>query len=194
MTGEVRVISMRQAAPDGFERLDCTSRNPALRYQLSPFFLGPVECYRGLTARNMENAWQYAKLYPAHADADGVPTGEYFAWRDAGWAKSRADRRPMGHLLPLCSLWVVDGEERYLDYIEARKEIYIPLYARSVLAGSGIISDLRARVRGGAKIALADFDGYDHKSLGMTYDEVVHDPTRRMGHGFVVAMLLEGHL
>lgn len=191
--GEVRVISMRDATPDGFERIDCTSRNSALRTFLSPFYLGPVDCYHGLTARNMENAWQYAKLYSEHADENGQPTADYFRWRDSGWAKQWADRRPMGRAVPLCSLWVVDGVERMLGYIEARREIYVPLYARAVLSGSSIISDLRTWLAT-ASLALADFDGYDHKALGLDYDAVINDPTRRMGHGFVIAMLLDGVL
>lgn len=188
---EVRVISMRDATPEGFERIDCTSRNPALRDQLSPFYLGPVDCYWGLKAENMENAWQYAKLYPAHADEGGNPTSAYFEWRDGGWAKARADRRPMGRALPLCSLWVVDGLEVRLDYIEARKNIYIPLYKRAVMTGSTVIADLRGRLHAGESLAFADFDGYDHKALGLDYDAVINDPTRRMGHGFVIAMLLD---
>ena len=30
---------------------------------LSPFFLGPIPMYGGLEAKNMENAWQFSKVY-----------------------------------------------------------------------------------------------------------------------------------
>ena len=38
---------------------------------------------------------------------------------------------------------------------------------------------------------LVDYDAYMHKELDLTYDEVVNDPKRKMGHGFVLAMMLE---
>ena len=41
---------------------------------------------------------------------------------------------------------------------------------------------------------LWDFDGYDHKMLNLTFDQVINDPDKKMGHAFVIAMLLEGHI
>ena len=41
---------------------------------------------------------------------------------------------------------------------------------------------------------LWDFDGYNHKELGLTYDEVINNPDRKMGHAFVLGMLLEGFI
>lgn len=38
------------------------------------------------------------------------------------------------------------------------------------------------------------FDGYNNKALGMSYDEVINCESRKMGHGFVLAMLLDGYL
>jgi hypothetical protein len=41
---------------------------------------------------------------------------------------------------------------------------------------------------------LLDFDGYNpfHSRYNFTYNDVVHCPLLKMGHGFVLAMLLEG--
>ena len=55
--------------------IDCTSHNPdeVMRTGLSPFFLGRdtgIECYDGLRAWNMENAWQYSKVYAQHAKTE----------------------------------------------------------------------------------------------------------------------------
>ena len=49
-----------------FVRIDCTSHNadPVMREGLSPFYLGPVECYDGLVSQTFENAWQFSKVYP----------------------------------------------------------------------------------------------------------------------------------
>jgi hypothetical protein len=41
---------------------------------------------------------------------------------------------------------------------------------------------------------LWDFDGYDYQAFGLTFDQVINDPVRKMGHAFVIAMLLEGYL
>jgi hypothetical protein len=36
-----------------------------------------------------------------------------------------------------------------------------------------------------------DFDAYDHKYEKLTYEQVINDPTRKMGHAFVLAMMLD---
>jgi len=43
-------------------------------------------------------------------------------------------------------------------------------------------------------IAIRDYDSYDHISLGYSWDDVINDPSRKMGHGFVLAMMIEGVL
>src|SRR5689334_18107735 len=76
---------------------------------LSPFNLGPIHLYGNHTARIFENAWQFSKLYPEHADNNGQPTAKYWQWATAGWASTRPQRYPMGKgRRPLCSLW--DGQ------------------------------------------------------------------------------------
>ena len=40
------------------------------------------------------------------------------------------------------------------------------------------------------ELVLWDFDGYDHHELGMDLKEVLNDPERKMGHAFVLAMIL----
>ena len=46
----------------------------------------------------------------------------------------------------------------------------------------------------GKDLYIKDFDGYNNKGRGMTYDEVINCESRKMGHGFVIAMLLDGEL
>jgi hypothetical protein len=43
-------------------------------------------------------------------------------------------------------------------------------------------------------IAILDYDAYDHRALGYSWDDVINDPKRKMGHGFVLAMMIEGYL
>ena len=190
------IIGKREAYDkQKYYRLDVTSRNTMEGYKeaLSPFYLGPVNCYNGLTANIMENAWQFSKVYPCHADNDGNPTEEYFKWRDEGWKSTTPQRHPMKKQKPLYSYWEKDGQVMKLGYIEARKKIYVPLYAQAFLHSSSPYGlEGLQKLASYNCLALADFDGYNHRKLGMTYYDVLNDPTRIMGHGFVLGMILHG--
>lgn len=73
---------------------------------------------------NMENAWQYAKVYKRHTSSLGNPTSDYWVWARQGWSSRIANRYPMGKgSKPEYSLW--NGEK--LGYIDARRKIYAPL-------------------------------------------------------------------
>lgn len=172
--------------------INTTSRSNDFGRDLSPFFLGPCDLYDGHISKNVENGYQNSKVYARFLDKDDNPTEEYFKWARAGWAKSYAVRYPMGKgMSPAFSWWA--GEK--LTYIEARRKVYIPLYAEAVQKHSSFaklksIYDINVDVLG-EDLYLLDFDGYDHKELGMTYDEVIDSEKRKMGHAFVLAMLLE---
>ncbi len=158
---------------------------------LSPFYVGPIECYDGLSARNMENAWQFSKVYGEHADEYDNPTEAYFRFRDEGWSDWRAHRYPMGKgVKPLFSYWKFDGEFQKIPYVEARKKIYCPLYAKAVINTEAwrILVDLYKERR---ELWLWDFDGYDHRKIGYSYADVFNDPNRKAGHAFILAALLE---
>lgn len=157
--------------------------------ELSPFLLPGGPLYDGHEALRHENAWQFAKLYAEHADAQGEPTEAYWAWAKNGWADSRAHRYPMGKgAKPLCSLW----EGRRLGYIEARKKIYAPLYARAVVKTQAY-AELRELLRTTSQdIYLRDWDGYDHLVKNLTISEVANNPRKKMGHAFVLWALIEG--
>ncbi len=170
------------------ERISTTMSSGVFR-NLSPFVLGPVETYGGMTARNVENAWQFSKVYARHIN-EGQPTLEYYLWRDNGWANPRAIRYPWGKgAVPEFSLW--DGEQ--LGYIEARKRIYAPVYARAVRPTQSF-ETLLTIYNTGKDIILLDYDAYDHHALGMSLVDVIDNPKRKMGHAFVLAMILEGSL
>jgi uncharacterized protein DUF6939 len=150
----------------------------------SPFTLGPVMLYSNTWSRNMENGWQYAKVYPEHVQ-------DYWTWAKAGWDNPRAVRYPMGKgAKPLYSLWCGEG----LGYIAARKRIYMPLYSQAIrFYRPASLQWLREQAARG-DIAIKDYDAYDHRTLGYSWDDVINDPSRKMGHGFVLAMMLEGVL
>lgn len=157
--------------------------------RLSPFFLGPVSLYDGHVAKNVENAWQYAKVYKQHVDpVTGEPTAEYWEWALAGWANPDPVRFPMGRgAKPEYSYW--DGKK--YGYVAARKRIYAPLYA-SLVENSVAFKKLAKIYRQNKRLYLWDFDGYDHVSMGRTLQQVLDDPNKKMGHAFVLLMLLRG--
>ena len=182
----VRVIGPRD--PPDPSAIDTTSRSRTWSRGLSPFFLGPAPLYEGAKVAEsltVENAWQYAKVYPQHLDPWGDPTPTYFTWAAEGWRNPSAVRYPMGKgARPEYSWWA--GER--LAYIEARKRIYIPLYAKAV-AHTAAFQQLLATYRSRGEVTLWDFDGYDRGSRSLL--DVVNDPVRTMGHAFVLALLLE---
>ena len=90
---------------------------------------------------------------------------------------------------PLYSWW--DGEK--LDYITARKRIYVPLYSTAV-RDTKAFKRLKELYEQEEAIYLLDFDGYNHKLIGMTYDMVLDNPYQKCGHAFVLGMMLEGLL
>jgi hypothetical protein len=175
--------------------LDCTShhRNERVRKDLSPFYIGPMECYDGHVAKIFENGYQFAKVYPEFADENGNPTDKYFEWRDKGFSSDRAWRFPFGKpRVPLYALWKINGEYKKLSYVQSRKVIYIPSYAK-IVAGSESFKIIKDAYESGKKIAIRDFDGYNNYNYNMTMFDVVNKH-RKMGHGFVIKMLLEGYI
>ena len=159
---------------------------------LSPFNLGPCELYGGVSAVNMENAWQFAKVYECHVDRVSLnPTSEYWAWAHAGWSDPKPHRYPMGKgMKPLYSYW--DGKR--LDYIAARKAIYAPLYALAVQRTDSYRELAELYQKSDNTIVLRDYDGYDHDALGMTLTDVINNQRRKMGHAFVLKALLTNDL
>src|SRR5690606_12197807 len=118
-------------------------------------------------SKNVENAWQYSKVYRQHADEHGEPTERYWEWAVAGWNNPRAQRYPAGKgVKPLYSLW----DEKHVDYIEAKKTIYVPLYCRAVVV-SKAFEKLKQIYETFGEIVLWDFDAYDHRSLAMDWDD-----------------------
>lgn len=175
--------------PNGVVVINTTSRSDNWSAGLSPFNLGPVDLYDGYQAQNVENAWQYSKVYLHQVDDNNDPSQEWWDWAVEGWRKPYAVRYPMGKgAQPLYSYW--NGQK--LDYIEARKQIYIPLYAREVSKRPAFkhLQDLALF----NDILLLDFDAYDRHALGFTLADVVNEKNLKLGHAFVLEMLLTEQL
>lgn len=168
--------------PTGATVIDTTANVGQFR-ELSPFVL------QAPPARNLENLWQFSKVYPSQVYTSGEPTPEWLEWRRRGWQDIKAHRYPMGKgAIPLYSFWC----GKHLDYIEARKEIYATEYARNVVRTEAF--NVLSRLYEDGNVILLDYDAYDHEGLGMTLVDVVNEPRRKMGHAFVLIMVLTGCL
>lgn len=157
---------------------------------LSPFKLGPCELYDGRTAKIMENAWQACKVYAKHLSSSGEPSPEYFKWAESVWSSNFPQRYPMGKgARPEFSFW--DGEK--LSYVEARQQIYWPLY-RDAVAKSPAFEKLKevvSKLGSDDELVLFDFDGFDHDAMKMSLKDVMLQDRRPMGHGFVLKAMLQ---
>lgn len=170
--------------------INTTSRSKTWSVGLSPFFLGPVELYDGSFAQNVENSWQFSKVYSKYLNEDKSIKKEFWKWRRDGFNQKKAIRYPMGKdAIPEFSFW----NDKRLSYVEARREIYIPLYSKAV-RDTEAFSLLQEEYKKHNNLLLFDFDGYDRRRLGMSFEDVINCDTRKMGHAFVLEMMLEGYI
>ena len=163
--------------PDLADRIviNVTSRNPDQSFarQLSPFFIGPVTGPDGASADNLEVFWQVGKVFPHH-DSDGQPTSSFFEYRNNMYSKKQGEipkplmRHPyheFGYEPDDMLYWAYwnseKGEYERLSYLEGRKKVYIPEYAKLV-ANSGALKWMESLLDQGKKIALMDFDGFNY--------------------------------
>lgn len=186
MLDSVICVNFREEIPEGFEVIDVTSRSDSIFRGLSPFILGPVTLCDGRVSKNVENAWQFSKVYEGQVDENGDPDILWRIWSNRGFRMERAVRYPKGKgVEPLYSYYC--GEK--LGIVEARKKIYLPLYSKKALE-SEAFGVLRNKVERGDKIAIKDFDVFRHDILGKTFEELVGDPNKPLGHGFVLYNLI----
>lgn len=203
---EIRVVSMRAPVTktgvnffDGNQIVNtCSNSKEAWSSDLSPFLLGP--CYAQdewgdpYTSMNFENLWQYSKVYAAvkgkiveHLDINSNPSKVWWKWAKEGWSNMRAVRFPMGRgARPQYSYW----RKQKLSYVAARKAIYAPQYADLVTKTKGFAYLKQLVEANEGTIFLRDFDGYDEVEKNMTLTQVLNNPNRKMGHAFVLKMLL----
>ena len=175
---QIYVIGPRDKAPADAKVINVTSR---AKSPFSPFFHGTSEPIKAL---RMENAWQFSKVYPEH-DYNGHPTKAWFKWREEGLADTWAHRYPFGKgATPLYSYY--NGER--LDYVEARKVLYIPLYRNMISNLPGVLDEVLEELTR-QDIALWDFDGYN--APGKSFEEIVEDPNKKMGHAFVLREIIK---
>ena len=207
--------------------------HPSIHKDFSPFFMGPVKTSDGLTAHIFEHFWQASKVFPCHVDDSGEVNEKYLEWRKEWFSKEKVSnktisRRPhklLGYEDGDClySVLYENGTYKHLNYVEARKKIYIKEYAKLV-AKTDSFKWLKDLYNKGQKIALVDFDGYNFyssKAKEKLYNSYLNKckknkiiPTHSLqefldindikdaincgftpaGHSFIIKMLLEKDL
>lgn len=177
----IYVIGPRDKAPENSKVINVTSKVN------SPFSPMLNECRNPISAVKMENAWQFSKVYKEHLNDRGEPNSKWFTWRGIGLSSTWAHRYPMGKgVLPEYTYF--NGEK--LDYIDARKQLYVPLY-RSLLDLIKPEVDKLVSLCETNDIALWDFDGY---LTDDSFEDILDNPHKKMGHAFVLREFLRERL
>ena len=189
----IRALFKFAKLPSGVVVVDTTSNTHPLYRELSPFILPAPP------AKRFENLWQFSKVYPDQVDESGNPNSDWLWWRREGFYDTVAHRYPKGKgAIPLHSIYPQSYDNRItekLGYIEARKKIYAPIYAENVAKTDSFkilqeqYNECNLRNK---EMILLDYDAYDHIALGMSLVDVINNPNRKMGHAFVLIMMLTG--
>lgn len=196
--GTVTVLALKDKAPKHFD-LDITPVSKDDEWgSLSPFHLGPCRTPDGVMFSNMENLWQYSKVYEDHlVNSNSLFHGEigqnWYEWHLKGARSKQAHRYPMGKgEKALFTKW---GDLR-LSYISARKQVYVPEYAKLVIQQK-MFKRLLKEYKKGAKIVLRDYDTYDirkaYPDAAQPWLKAISNENAKFGHAFVIALALMFH-
>lgn len=153
-----------------------------------------------------------------------VPNEKYWAWRKKGMMFEAPLRWPVGRKFAKTCLYAIppnpEGEDPYrgdpkiqLDYISARKQIYLKYYADLVSEHPDFL-ELKERLQNGEKLLIIEVDGPHQESLEYyqnTYGVeetfirrntmratfrnlsiMLNDPLHPFGHGYCLAAALLG--
>lgn len=210
---------------DGFETIVCVAADQKYK-ELSPFLL------KDSYGHVLENIWQFSKVYetvpemdtkewkhPAERHYDKKTkqlTEEYWKWREKGMNSERAIRFPVKRENSKKSVATLlkKGEELvFLNYIEARKQLYIPLYCQAVKQ-TAMFKHLQQNLSQGKNLLLVDYDGPKQNSLSYYKDKyrvtdnfifqntieanaknlsiMLHDDKHSFGHAYCLSLALLG--
>jgi hypothetical protein len=185
--------------------------------------------------RIMENIWQFSKVYknvpktvsrysrwddtviwdyPAekHVDENDDLLPEYWNWRRKGMNCKYPIRYPVGYKnRKNCLYCIMKKDGKKLDYIEARKKIYLPVYTKLVKKQPQFL-ELKERLEKGENLLILDVDGPHQESLDyykekyncsndfIETDSVLvtkenmniflNDPKHSFGHGYCLGLAL----
>jgi len=206
------------------EEFDCLMENA---YQFSKVFPGVNETTETRSRFDRTVIWQWpAQVHltappPTADNPNPIPmvTTNYFQWRKAGMIAKEPIRYPVGKKnMASCAFSLLQTEDGKvspipLNYIEARKQIYLPAYAKSAKAHPEF-AKLQQRLLDGENLLIIEVDGPQARSLpyykekyGVGDDFIqndtilitprhleimLNDSTERFGHGYCLSGSLLG--
>jgi hypothetical protein len=163
--------------------------------------------------------WQH----PAekHVDEDNRLLPAYFAWRHKGMSSRDAIRYPVGFSGRHACIGAVvsdepssgEHEHEFLDYVQARQQIYLPLYTK-LLSNHAMFVGLQKRLLSGENLLIVEVDGPHQESMPYYVERynvpanfienntievnqhsmriLLNDAKHPFGHGYCLAMALLG--
>lgn len=213
----------------GFKKILVLMRSSPY-WEISPY------CLKNEKGQIMENIWQFSKVYEKvpkvkevysrwdntvvweHPEEVHVENGKinsaYKAWRAKGMNHDKAVRYPVSYnYRSKCLYAIKDIKEpnTKLDYIAARKQIYVPEYC-SLVKPQIKFKKLKKMLEKGENLLIIEVDGPHQESLpyymgrygvDKTFIEnntvlinkdniklLLNDPKHNFGHGYCLAMAL----
>lgn len=187
----IYATSFKHKIPENVISIDVTSRSNTWGKYFSPFNLGPVNLYDKYWSYNIENAFQFAGLYTEFITENNAPNQCYWDWAKKGWENIRPIKYPMGAWSKPIGYW---WNGKLLNRLEAQNQIFIPLYKATVVKTTAYQRLKDIYETSNKDIYLVDFEGFDHRFLEKSWDQVINNPDMPVGQAFVLCMLLEGYL
>jgi hypothetical protein len=184
-------LSFKHEVPEDSIVINVTSYSDSFGRMLSPFNVGPVNLYDGYWAHNLENGYQFAKIYSQYSNDKGEPNDNYWKWAKAGWENKKPIKYPLGAWNECLHHW---WKGRKLNRLEAQNEIFLPLYKDAVTNTKEFKRLKEIYETSNRNIVLLDFEGYDHNFLEIPLKDVFAHPDYPVGQGFALIGLLEGIL
>lgn len=170
----------------GYRNINCCSSGKAFSC-LSPMKLGPIK-EKGLVSENLENFWQFSKVWKEDLDEEGNIKDEFYKRRKKAFSDKKATRHVPGKKGQYCE-FVLWGEER-LDFYEAKKKIYCKLYEKYATKTSAF-KELLGMIEEGYNIQILGYDGRDIKDIStFPYEKELRNKEYIFGHEIVLAYLL----
>jgi hypothetical protein len=189
---DIYAIGYRDDVPDNTRVINTTSRSVDGGKIFSPFFIGDVNFENGY-AKNVENAWQYSKVWKEHINEDGSIKDEYYKWREEGFNNSKAIRYPMGKGND--AEFSLLGEKR-MGYQEAKDKIYKKIYIEAFKNNKKAVAIIKELVNEaiskGYNLAFKDFDVNLDTWLNNDLNDIIYS-NAKCGHGYLVAQVAKNY-
>ncbi len=187
----IYALSFKHKIPEGGIVMDVTSRSNTWTRAFSPFYLGPVDLYDSHVSINLENAFQFSRVYAEYNGYDDCPSVNYLEWAKKGWATKAPIKYPLGAWNKHLYHWW-DGKK--ISNLEAQNNIFLRLYKEAIIKTDEFKRLKELYETTDKDIYLLDFEGYNHRYLEKSWDEVINNPDQPVGQAFALCMILEGAL